>query len=332
MRCPPATLSLNAFGTLLPGERWRLTAGLNYVHARRDNDDRYALPTRPTIRLGGPPPPPLPPAVPAADTSFSRDYDGLNPSLSLTYAWKPQHIAFVSIARSYEPPTFEDLLATRGGTPNSGPLGFTTRDLEAQSGYTLELGTRGTHGRLSWDVVAYSARIDKELLSLRDASGVPLGTRNADKTRRNGLELGLGLQFSPRIQGALSYTYQDFRFADDPFFGDNALAGAHPHTLNARLAIEPFDGWLVTPNVAWVPKAIAADNANVIYRDDFLLLGLHLRYRTPAEGLSVFIDARNLLDEKYASSSLIFDVANPTQAAFLPGDRRAVYAGVEVRF
>ena len=326
------TLSLNAFGTLLIDERWRLTAGLNYVRAHRENDERYALPTRPTLRLGGPPPPPLPPAVPAADTSFSRNYDGLNPSLSLSYAWKPQHMAFVSIARSYEPPTFEDLLAPRGGTPNSGPLGFTTRDLKAQSGYTLELGVRGTHQRLSWDVVAYTARIDDELLSLRDASGVPLGTRNADKTRRDGLELGLGMQFTQRVQGGLSYTYQDFRFDKDPFFGDNKLAGAHPHTINARLAIEPFGGWLVTPNMEWVPKAVAADNANRLYRDDFLLLGLHVRYRTPGGRLSVFLDARNLLDEQYASSSLIFDVAHPTQAAFLPGDPRAVYGGVEVRF
>ena len=326
------TLSLNAFGTLIFGGRWRITAGLNYIHATRDNDDNYTLPTRPTIRLGGPPPPPLPPAVPALDTSFSRDYSQLNPSLSLTYAWKPRHIAFVSFARSFEPPTFEDLFVTSGGTPNSGPLRFITPDLDGQSGYTLEVGTRGAAGAVSWDIVAYTAWIDDELLSLRDESGVPLGTKNADDTRRYGLEAGLSAQFSDRVYGAVAYTWQDFKFDDDPFFGDNDLAGAHPHTVNARVSAEVFEGFTVTPNIEWVPEKPPVDNANVLFRDDFLLLGLQARYTTQDRGISVFVDARNLLNEKYASSSLVFDIANPTQAAFLVGDKRSVYGGVEIRF
>ena len=326
------TLLVNAFGTVLLGERWRITGGLNYVYATRDNDDNYTLPRRPTIRLGGPPPPPLPPAVPAVDTSFSRDYSQLNPSLSLSYAWKPRHIAFVSIARSFEPPTFEDLFSTAGGTPNSGPLRFNTPDLDGQSGYTLEVGTRGSAGAVSWDVVAYTAWIDDELLSLRDESGVPLGTKNANETRRNGVELGLSVEFSNTLSGALAYTYQDFQFDDDPFFGNNDLAGAHPHTVNARLAVELFDGLTVTPNIEWMPKKTPVDNANRLFRDDFFLLGLHVRYRTQTDWLRLFIDARNLTNKEYASSSLIFDIAHPTQAAFLPGDKRSVYGGFDIRF
>ena len=325
------TLSVNAVGTVL-FERWRLTGGLNYVYATRDNEDNYTLFRRPTIRLGGPPPPPLPPAVLAVDTSFSRDYSRLNPSLSLSYAWKLQHIAFVSIARSYEPPTFEDLFSTAGGTPNSGPLHFNTPDLDGQSGYTLEVGTRGSAGAVSWDAVAYRAWIDNELLSLRDESGVPLGTKNADETRRYGVELGFSVQFSDILSGALAYTYQDFQFDDDPFFGDNDLAGAHPHTINARLALKLFEGITVTPNIEWVPEKTPVDNANRLFRDDYFLLGLHVRYGTQTDWLRLFIDARNLTNEAYASSSLVFDIAHPTQAAFLPGDKRSVYGGFEIRF
>lgn len=326
------TLSLNAFGTLILADKWRLTAGLNYVYATRDNDDVFGLATRPTLRLEGPPPPPLPPAVPAEDTSFSRSYSGLNPNVSLSYSWAPRNLAFISLARSYEPPTFEDLFATTGGTPNSGPLGFATPDLEAQSGYTLEIGTRGAVGPVSWELVAYRSWLDNELLSLRDATGVPLGTRNADDTRRTGIELGLSARFAEWLNGRLTYTYQDFEFDDDPFFGENALAGTQPHTLSARLIVTPLKGLTLTPNIIWVAEDTPVDNANTLFREDYALLGLQARYRLPGERLALFIDARNLTDEVYASSSLVTDVANPTQAAFLPGDGRSIYGGVEFRF
>lgn len=326
------TLSLNAFGTLPFGDGWRLTGGLNYVYATRDNDDVYGLPTRPTLRVGGPPPGPIPPAVPALDTGFSRDYSDVNPSLSLSYAWRPRTIAFVTLARSYEPPTFEDLFATTGGTPNSGPLGFVTNDLEAQSGYTLEIGARGGNDRFAWDVVVYEAWLEDELLSLRDATGVPLGTRNADDTRRTGVELGLAASLTEWMEASLAYTYQDFRFDGDPFFGDNELAGAQPQTLDARLSVEAVAGLTVTPLLTWVPEDTAVDNANTVFRDDYLLLGLQARYRSPTGLITVFLDARNLTDERFASSSLVTDIANPTQAAYLPGDGRAAYVGIELRF
>ena len=326
------TLSLNAFGTLILQPQWRLTGGLNYIYATRDSDDVYGLPTRPTLRLGGPPPPPLPPAVPTMDTSFSRDYSGLNPYLSLSYAWRPRNLAFISLARSYEPPTFEDLLTTSGGTPNSGPLGFNTPDLEAQSGYTLEVGTRGDHGRFAWDAVVYQSWLDNELLSLRDATGVPLGTRNAEDTQRRGLELGLSAAFSDQVSGRLSYTYQDFSFDDDAFFGDNDLAGTQPHTLNAKVIYNPLPGISLTPTLTWVIDDTPVDNANTLFRDGYALFGLQARYRSESGRYTVFIDGRNLTDETYASSSLITDIANPTQAAFLPGDGAAVYGGIEFRF
>ena len=60
-------------------------------------------------------------------------------------------------------------------------------------------------------------------------------------------------------------------------------------------------------------------------------LWLGSRFSTmPRQWLKVA--ARNLTDEVYASSSLNTDIANPTQAAFLPGGGRSDYGGVEFRF
>ena len=326
------TLSINGRATWIFAEKWRLAGGVNLIHATRDNDDRFAAPTRPTLRVGGPPPGPIPSEVPAADTSFSRAYTGVSPNVSLSYAWRPRNMAFVSFARSYEPPTFEDLLVPAGGTPNSGPLRFTTTDLEAQSAYTVEIGARGREGPISWDIVAYHAWVDNELLSLRDATGSPLGTRNADETRRIGVEAGLTAEISDFAAARVAYTYQDFSFKGDPFFEDNALAGTQPHTFDARVTFDLPQGLSLTPLVTWVPGDTPVDNANTVFRDGYAIAGLQARYRPAGDRITLFVDARNLTDERFASSSLVTDIANPTQAAFLPGDGRAVYGGFEVRF
>jgi iron complex outermembrane receptor protein len=162
-------------------------------------------------------------------------------------------------------------------------------------------------------------------------SGVPLGTQNAGDTVHRGLELGISAPLGARLSGRLNYTYQDFSFDDDPVFDDNAIAGAPEHVIDARLSLEVLPRITVEPTLYWQPEATPADNANTRFQDDFYLLGLQLRYQSADGALRVYLDGRNLTDENYASATLITDVANPTQALFLPGDGRAVYAGIEWR-
>ena len=45
---------------------------------------------------------------------------------------------------------------------------------------------------------------------------------------------------------------------------------------------------------------------------------------------SVYVDARNLADEKYISSTSVVAVATPDSAIFEPGDGLAVFVGVNL--
>ncbi|MEM0910152.1 MAG: TonB-dependent receptor [Pseudomonadota bacterium] len=326
------TLSLNASTTFEFGDHWRVNVGLNYIHASRENTDTFAQPTRPTLRVGGPPPGMLPPSVPAIDTGFDRSYQQFNPSIRLSYSFAPQYLVFMSIADSFEPPTFEDLLTPIGGTPNSGPTSFRTEDLKAQSARTLELGARGSSNDFSWDLVFYQSWLDDELLSLRDATGVPLGTRNADSTERTGFELGLSYRLSDWIDSSISYTYQAFTFDNDPFFGNNDLAGTQPHTVDAKVRFALNNDLDVIPTLSWLADDTPVDNANTLFRDSYALLGLQAHYRLSDYGMGVMLEIRNITDKTYASSSLVTDIANPSQAAFLPGDGRSFYIGVDLAF
>ena len=178
--------------------------------------------------------------------------------------------------------------------------------------------------------MAYYATVDNELLSLRDVTGAPLGSVNADKTRHLGVEFGQRARFSEEVSGRLAYTYQNFRFDGDPLRGDNRLAGAPPHVINGILQYDFGPEAFVQMQVDWHPDSTPVDNMNTLFNESFVLVALRANYDM-SDRFSVFADLRNIFDQTYASSTLIVDLARRDQAAFLPGDGRAVYFGVRVR-
>ena len=322
-----------------------LSPAISYSHATRDNDDTYRLATRPTISYNPVNPSMLLPngAVPTQSSSYTRSYDGWTPSLALSYRPDKIHTLFAAVSRSFEPPTHDDLIAPVNGTPNSSPgrptpgnpalaaAVFLTPDLKAQTATTVEAGWRGRADRLSWDAVTYYSRVNDELLSLRDATGAPIGAINADKTIHFGVELGVGAKLTDRLSGRLAYTFQDFRFDNDPVRGNNRLAGAPRHLINAVLQLQATEQWKLQSSVRWVPDKIPVDNMNTLYADPYVVVDMRTEYKIN-KTVSAFAEITNLFNENYASSTLIVDQARPDQAAFLPGDGRGYYAGLKAKF
>ncbi|MGQ0682593.1 TonB-dependent receptor family protein [Bradyrhizobium sp.] len=322
-----------------------VSPAISYAHATRENDDLYKLATRPTIAYNPANPTMLLPngAVPTQNTSYARTYDGWSPSIALS--WRPDKIQtfFVAGSRSFEPPSHDDLIATVNGTPNSSPgrpnpgnpalaaAAFTTPALKAQEATTIEGGWRGRTERVSWDAVTYFSWIDNELLSLRDATGAPLGAINAGRTTHFGVELGAGVMLTEQWSARLAYTYQDFRFVNDPVRGNNRLAGAPPHLVHAQLQYQATPAWMVQGAVRWSPASVPVDNMNTLYADPYAVVDLRTEYRID-KTFRAFGEITNLFNKTYASSTLIVDQARPDQAAFLPGDGRGFYAGVKATF
>ena len=339
------TLSLFAGLNVPIGPQFTLSPAVSYAYATRDNDDVYTLATRPTVAYNPANPTSLLSygSVPTQDTSYGRRYSGWSPSVALSYRPDQTQTFFIAGSRSFEPPTHDDLFATVNGTPNSSAgrpnppdattpaAAFSTPDLEAQTATTLEGGWRGGSDRFSWDAVAYYSWIDNELLSLRDTSGASLGAINAGRTTHFGVELGAGVKLGEQWSARLAYTYQDFRFVNDPLRGNNRLAGAPPHLIHAQLQFQATDAWMIQAGVRWIPSKVPVDNMNTLFADPHALVDLRTEY-TINENLGAFLEVTNLFDKTYASSTLIVDQARSDQAAFLPGDGRAFYAGVKARF
>lgn len=264
------------------------------------------------------------------DASFDKSFTSLNPRLGLLWQAAPEWQLFGNLSRSTEMPTLSDLSPTA-----TAPIGT----VDPQTAVTLEIGTRGSHGRFAWDVAVYRAWMKDEIQYFTAANGQSYAL-NADKTIHQGLELGLDVRlldnlFAPAGGDSLTlrqaYTFSDFRFDGDATYGDNKLPGAPRHYYRAELRYDHPAGFYAGPNVEWVPEAYYVDNANTTRTASYALLGLKAGYNDPA-GWSLFIDGRNLTDERYIASASVSASATPASAVFEPGFGRAVYAGVQVRW
>ncbi len=255
-----------------------------------------------------------------ADNSVDKVYYGASPKLGVRHEINAQSQVFANISRSFEPPSFGEL--------SGGP---TVTPVRQQTATTLELGTRGASSGIRWDAAYYYARVKDELLSLTDPRGNPLGTINADATLHQGVELGLDATLFKRLMLRQMYMWNDFRFRNDPVFGNKELAGIPKHFYRADLVYRTPEGFYFGPNVEWSPGKYAVDHANTLFADAYALLGFKLGYRVD-KGYAWFIEGKNLTNEKYAASTgVIANAMGLDSRQFLPGDGRAVYAGVEWR-
>jgi iron complex outermembrane receptor protein len=280
-----------------------------------------------------------------AQPSFNQEFWSVNPKAGFIYEQTDTVQYYGNVSRSFEPPSFGDMgNVTIGGVPIYTPR-------EAQSAWTVELGTRGEHGRLTWDVTAYHAWVDNELLSLTLPGGVANGSVNASTTVHMGVEAGLSARLweglttgdktgaeADAIVARATYLWSRFRFQDDGVFGDNAIAGIPEHYLRFETTYQHPCGFYIGPNIEWVATKSAIDHANTFFVDPYALVGIKAGYRTK-KGVSGFVEVRNLTDKRYAATTGALRTAATgpggavvDQAQFFPGDGRSVYAGLEWKF
>ncbi|MGH8594861.1 MAG: TonB-dependent receptor family protein [Gammaproteobacteria bacterium] len=254
---------------------------------------------------------------------FDRTFTGLSPKLGLRYQPKPGLQVFANLSRSFEPPTLGELTEGLNVTP-----------VDDQTATTVEVGTRGgtSDERLSWDLAYYHSWLDDELLSLTEARGEPLGTVNARDTVHQGIELGVDLRVIQRLSLNQTYTWNDFRFSQDPVFGNNRIAGIPEHAYRAELRYRWPQGYYFGPSLEWVPADYPVDHANTLFAQAYATVGVKAGYRRE-QGWAWFIEGKNLTDAHYAATTeVIADARGRDAPLFFPGDGIAAFAGVEWRW
>ncbi|TGX55852.1 TonB-dependent receptor [Sphingomonas gei] len=299
------TIDAYAEARLRPTERLTLIAGAVYTSGLRRQDQVFP-----------------------ATTSNRATFDQLSPKLGLLFEPADAVQLYANLSRSHELPGFIELAQLSQFVP-----------LDAQRGWTVEIGGRGRIGPLRFDLSIYRADLDGELLQYDVGFGIPASTFNAGRTRHQGVELGLDLDLTAWLRLRQVWQVNDFRFRDDAQFGDNRLPVIPEQFYRAELRLGD-DGLHVAPNMEWVPRGAWVDYANSMRIGGYVLFGASAEAAV-MPGVTLFADARNLAGRKAAgdiSAIVRYVPDNPStlrdesSQIFTPVERRSVFAGVRAAF
>jgi iron complex outermembrane receptor protein len=272
------------------------------------------------------------------DQSHEQDFYGWNPKAGLLYELDPANQVFINFSGSWQPPSFDNMVEFEEGLNSS----VVYTPLDPQRARTLELGTRGARGLFEWELSLYRTWLRNELLELNDAEGNDIGAINIDRSYHQGIEASLDIELldsvflekkkeggGDRLTFSQTYTLNNFHFDDDSAYGNNRIAGVPQHFYEAELLYVTASGFYAGPNAQGNITRYPVDQANTLFADPYALIGFKIGYR-PKTGFSVFIEAKNLTDKRFASAvGPIADArTTPDPQVFHPGDGRAFYGGI----
>ena len=264
----------------------------------------------------------------------NADYSAILPRLGLEWLAAHNWKFFARAQRGTEPPTFDDLLTVRGA-PSAPVLSW--MPLCRQRADTVEVGARFNEGGpVSFGVTAYAADWRDELLRLADASGAARGTVNAGPTRHRGIESSLrweGAKGLHHLAFWIAHNWSDARFAGDPVYGQNRVAGLPEHAGAAELEWSHDRGPFAALGANWVWGRTYADHANRLSYPGSTLASLRLGWRN--QWWSAALEVGNVFDRgSIGSTAGVVDLARDPAgtAVFLPGRPRSFTVSVERRW
>ena len=265
---------------------WSATLGLRTGRVGFRSDDRYIVGDG---SLNG-------------DDSGTLDYRYTNPVAALQWRQGPGLNLYVSLARGFESPTFNELAYRPDGQP-----GFNTA-LQAQTSRQLELGAkwRSREQGLSLDAALFEARTDDEI-GVAASSGGRTSFRNVGRTLRRGLEADLRWQLAPAWRAQVAATSLQAVYLDDALVpAGNRIAGTLKAWGYAELA------WQATPalHVAWEGRAqgrLPVNDANSDFAAGFGLMALRAQWlATIGPGqLQLLARLDNLADRRVVGSVIV---------------------------
>ena len=279
--------------------RLAVVAGARFEHSTRAADDNF---------------------LDDGDQTDRREFNPVSPRVGILYDL-PEVTGqlYANASHTFEPPLLLEL--------NSLAIpGFI--DLEGQSAWQFEIGTRGRAGRLAWDLAAYDVELRDEILNVnvRPFPNAPFTVptyRNSPRTRHYGVEAGMEWG-TDRLRARAAYTWGRFRFVEDSLFDGNAIPGAPEHQLSGELRYTHPTGVSLTPAVEWVPGSYFVNSANTVKNRGWVLLSMRAEWQIPRTGATLFAEGRNLGNIVRSTS---VQVDNAAGKYFEPGDSRALYAG-----
>ena len=257
------------------------------------------------------------------DNSGERIYRETNYSLSYSHNLDERWSTFSQYATSFQAPTFTEFANPDGSGFRSG--------LEPQTSRSFEIGLRGQLHGLQLEASLFTVRVKDEII-VDDNPGAAPGDertfyRNADRTRRDGLELGARWwpRALPRLQLSGAFTYMDARFDEA---SSNDLPGLPDWTAFMDAKYEFRLGYFAGLSTQHIGNRYADDANNVEVASQTVTdMRLGRKLSSSQHDSQLVIGIENLFDTEYLGNLRI----NARNARYYePGPERRVYAGIEI--
>lgn len=257
-------------------ERLALTAGLRHDSIRFSAADRFLA---------------------DGDDSGSRTLNQLSQSGGIVFHARTNAQVYANIGTAFQTPTTTELANPTGGG------GFNPA-LEPQTAINHEIGFRAQPtARMKLDLALFLVRIRDELIPFTSPSGRDY-FRNAGRSERKGVELGVEIHLAPGWDWSAAYTAMDARYRDyvtaGADFSGNREPGIPAHQLFTELAWRGESGFFGSVDLQFVDRYHVND-ANTADNAAHTPMNLRLGYaaRLGRGTLTPFVAVNNLLNQRY---------------------------------
>jgi len=257
------------------------------------------------------------------DDSGERPLDAVSPMVGVLARLSGSHSAYANISSAFETPT-----ATELGNQPSGAAGI-NRELKPQRSTTYEVGVKGVGASgLQYNAALFATGVHDELIPFDiPGGGGRRYFRNAGRTSRRGIEVGLGAAIK-RLELGGAYTYANYRFVeftvDTAHYAGNRIPGIPRQTLQASAAFHSAVATLVTE--ATFADRMFVNDANSESSPGYGIVNARVVSSAlwNGSGAELTLGAQNVFNTKYISSVSVNAAAGKF---YEPGSQRSVFIG-----
>ena len=270
--------------------QWQLTdklsldAGVRYSSVWFDSNDYYITPGN-------------------GDDSGDASYHKWLPAGSLKYALTDAWNVYLSAGRGFETPTINELSYR---SDNQSGLNF---GLKPSTNDTVEIGSKTRLGNGLLTAALFQTDTDNEIV-VDSSSGGRTSYKNAGKTRRQGMELGLDQQFGESWRLKAAWTWLDATYrtnvCDDASCNGNRIPGIARNMGYASFGYQPEQGWYAGSDIRYMSDIMANDE-NTAKAPSWTVVGLTTGYKWSYGRMDMDLFGRvdNLFDREYVGSVIV---------------------------
>lgn len=270
--------------------QWQLTdklsldAGVRYSSVWFDSNDYYITPGN-------------------GDDSGDASYHKWLPAGSLKYALTDAWNVYLSAGRGFETPTINELSYR---SDNQSGLNF---GLKPSTNDTVEIGSKTRIGNGLLTAALFQTDTDNEIV-VDSSSGGRTSYKNAGKTRRQGMELGLDQQFGESWRLKAAWTWLDATYrtnvCGDASCNGNRIPGIARNMGYASFGYQPEQGWYAGSDIRYMSDIMANDESTA-KAPSWTVVGLTTGYKWSYGRMDMDLFGRvdNLFDREYVGSVIV---------------------------